>query len=75
MICFTQVYEMCLILCNHDDHNVTTTSLETLQQLLSEPASQVCKILTSEEGIQNSFDCCKWDAAPIDQIQLSAGMP
>ena len=57
---------MCLILCNHDDHNVITTSLETLQQLLNSPIHPIAQRLTSPEGIKNSFDSEKWTPRVID---------
>lgn len=47
---------MCMILCNHDDHNVVTTSLETLQQLLTEPIEPFKASITSPNGIENSID-------------------
>jgi len=57
---------MCLILCNHDDHNVITTSLDTLQQLLTSPIDEVAQCLTSPDGIKNSFDAEKWTPRVVD---------
>jgi len=51
---------MCMILCNHDDHNVITTSLETLQQLFTNPIESIVFKLTSPEGIKNSLDDKQW---------------
>lgn len=47
---------MCVILCNHDDHNVVTTSLETLQQLLMDIIEPLKTHLTCPNGIENSID-------------------
>ncbi|CAG7730919.1 unnamed protein product [Allacma fusca] len=69
-----QVYEMCMILCNHDDHNVITTSLETLQQLFSSPVEQVVQRLVSPSGIQNSLDTDKWDLKTHENSQKSSSM-
>ena len=62
---------MCMILCNHDDHNVITTSLETLVQLLSSPVEQVVQRLTSHSGIQNSIDGDAWESK-LHESQISS---
>lgn len=63
---------MCMILCNHDDHNVITTSLETLQQLFTSPAEPVVVKLLSPSGIQNSLDENNWNTRQIAQTPPEA---
>ena len=63
---------MCMILCNHDDHNVITTSLDTLVQLFNSPVEQVIQRLVSPSGIQNSIDAPAWESkAHESQISSS----
>ena len=45
-----------MILCNHDDHNVITTALETLQFLLTTPPEQIVIKLDSSSGLSSSYD-------------------
>ncbi|XP_035714304.1 huntingtin isoform X3 [Folsomia candida] len=67
-----QVYEMCMILCNHDDHNVITTSLETLQQLFTLPAEPMIIKLLSPSGIKNSLDEKSWNVRQIQTPPISS---
>ncbi|XP_014242056.1 huntingtin [Cimex lectularius] len=49
-----QIYELCLYWTHHSDHNVVTSALETLNELLSSPPSQLVKILTDNQGLERS---------------------
>lgn len=63
---------MCMILCNHDDHNVITTSLETLQQLFTLPAEPMIIKLLSPSGIKNSLDEKSWNVRQIQTPPISS---
>ncbi|XP_073969271.1 huntingtin isoform X3 [Rhodnius prolixus] len=49
-----QVYELCLYWTHHLDHNVVTAALETLNELLSSPPSQLLPLLLSNTGFGRS---------------------
>ncbi len=63
---------MCMILCNHDDHNVITTSLETLQQLFTSPAEPIIYKILSPSGLQNSLDERSWNMRQIQTPPASS---
>jgi len=48
---FLQVYEVLLHYSGHDDHNVVTATLETLQQLLKAPPPLLVHMLTTPGSI------------------------
>ncbi|XP_071441491.1 huntingtin [Hetaerina americana] len=50
-----QVYELCLLCAQHEDHNVVNAALETLQQLLRCPPSGLISLLQdSSSSVTNS---------------------
>ncbi|XP_054259354.1 huntingtin-like [Macrosteles quadrilineatus] len=51
---FIQIYELCLHLSSHPDHNMVTTALETLHQLLTSAPRQLLDTLLSPQGISRS---------------------
>ena len=51
---FLQVYEVLLHYSGHDDHNVVTATLETLQQLLKAPPPLLVHMLTTPGSIVSS---------------------
>ena len=61
-----------MLLCNHDDHNIITTALDTLQQLLNSPVDHVIQRLTCPVGIQNSLDADKWEVKVNENGPLSS---
>ena len=54
MFCLFQVYELCLHWTGHNDHNIITASLETLNQLLTTPPAQLSAVLLSPSGLSRS---------------------
>ena len=45
------LYELCIKLTEHRDHNIVTASLETLQQVLRCGPSLLLYVLTSSQGL------------------------
>ena len=50
-----QLYELCLHFIGHQDHNVVTHALETLQQLLKTPHQILREVLISPIGLDHSY--------------------
>lgn len=44
-----------MILCNHDDHNVITTALETILLMITDPPDQMASRFKSPSGLPGSY--------------------
>ncbi|XP_078717925.1 huntingtin isoform X2 [Lampetra fluviatilis] len=58
-----QVYEVTLFYTQHPEHNVATTALEMLQQLLRMPPSALQLALTTAGGIRHPLPCARRSAS------------
>ncbi|CAH1404496.1 unnamed protein product [Nezara viridula] len=49
-----QVFELCLHLTQHEDHNIVTAALETLNELLTTPPALLLPVLFNQQGLSRS---------------------